>query len=442
LADFDLASGRQLIAGSSTYYVPGQGLSQGSGPALLPERPIATDPYDFGPRLGIAYRLGAKTTIRAGAGVVYALNTGGTVIEPMMSTAPFYVTASLTSSSTTPQLLLSKLFPTAAQTTAGVTQDIALNKRDGSIYQYNFSTQREISPGLLVETGYIGNIAQKQIGTLFVNQPALPANPLSAQPFTAREPYPNLPPTFQQVGNFQYSNYNAFYAKLEQRLRGGVSYIVSYTFSKCIDSASSSGNGQNMYNRRLERALCDTDVPQNFTTSYVWDLPFGHGRKVDIANPILNGFLGGWELSGISAMISGFPLTITTSGDTAEVGTGVQRGNSTGIAPSKLNPRTNGLKGFNTAAYSVPATGSFGNLSRNTQRGFGINNWDMGINKNFAVPSFGEQGRLQIRAEFFNIWNHTQFTTVGTVVNQPATFGIVNAAGNPRILQLAGKLYW
>ena len=100
------------------------------------------------------------------------------------------------------------------------------------------------------------------------------------------------------------------------------------------------------------------------------------------------------------------------------------------------------LKGFNTAAYAVPAIGTFGNLARNTQRGFGINDWDMGINKNFAIPQIGEAGRLQIRAEFFNIWNHTQFNGIGTAVNQPATFGIVNSALPPRVLQLAGKLYF
>ncbi len=442
LADFNLATGQQLIAGSSTYYVPGQGLITGSGPTLLPERPLKTNPNDWGPRIGLAYRLNNKTTVRTGAGIFYTLNTGGTVIEPMMSTAPFYINASLTSSSTTPQLFLSKLFPSASQTTAGVSQNIDLKKRDGFVYQYNFSMQYQFASGLLAEAGYIGNQAQGQIGAEFVNQPMLPANPASPLPFAQREPYPNLVPGFQQVSNFQFSNYNAGYAKLEQRLKAGLSYILSYTFSKCIDSASSSGNGQNMYNRRLERANCDTNVPNNFTGSYVFDLPFGKGRRYKIANPLLDGFLGGWELSGITSMIAGTPLTITTTGDIAEVGTSGQRGNSTGIAPSKLDPRSNGLKGFNTAAYAVPSAGTFGNLARNTQRGFGLNNWDVGINKNFAISRFGEAGRLQVRAEFFNFWNHTQFSGIGTSVNQPSTFGIVNSTLAARILQLAAKLYF
>jgi Carboxypeptidase regulatory-like domain/TonB dependent receptor len=441
LAEFDLGTGRQLLAGSATYFVPGQGLVNGTGAPLLPERPLATDPNDFGPRLGLAYRLDGKTTIRTGAGVFYALNTGGTVIEPMMSAAPYYVTANITSSSTTPQLFLSQLFPSASQTTASVGTNIDLKKRDGYVYQYNLSLQRELGLGMLVEGGYIGNTAQKQIGPVFVNQPTLPTNPASAAPFSARDPYPALPPTFTQVGNLQWSNYNAGYAKIEQRLKGGISYIFSYTYSKCLDSGT--GNpGQNEYNRRIERAICDTDVRNNLTGSYVWDLPLGRGRRMDIRNPLVNGFLGGWELSGITAMIAGMPLNITTSGDLAEVGTGNQRASATGSPVGKLNPRTTGLLGFVTDAYAAPALGSFGNLSRNTQPGFGLNNWDMGINKNFAIPKIGESGRLQVRAEFFNIWNHTQFNGIGTVANQKATFGIVNSTLTPRILQLAAKIYF
>jgi hypothetical protein len=440
MANFDPASGRQLLAGSADYFVPGQGLVKGTGAPLLPERPIRTDANDFGPRIGLAYRIGSKTTIRSGAGIFYALNTGGSVLSPMLSTAPYFVIATLTSSSITPQLQLSNLFPAADAVKSAISTNVDLNKRDGYIYQYNLSVQHELGRSMLLEAGYIGNSAQKQIGNVYINQPTLPADPAHATAFTARQPYPTLSPGFQQVTNYQYTNYNAGYAKLEQRLRNGLSYIGSYTFSKCIDSGNSPG--QNMYNRRLERAICDTDVPHNLTLSFVYDLPFGRGKTFDIPNPLLNGFLGGWELSGIASMISGFPLSITTTGDIANVGTGGQRGNATGVKPSKLDPRTNGLLGFDPSAYAVPAAGTFGNLARNIQRGFGLNNWDVGINKNFAIPRIGEAGRLQIRAEFFNIWNHTQFNGINTSVNQPATFGIVNSTLNPRILQLAGKLYF
>ena len=71
-----------------------------------------------------------------------------------------------------------------------------------------------------------------------------------------------------------------------------------------------------------------------------------------------------------------------------------------------------------------------------------MNNWDVGIHKNFAIPKLGEQSRLQIRAEFFNLMNHTQFAGIGTIQNVPSSFGIVNSTLDPRILQLAAKFYF
>ncbi len=127
LGNFDLATGQQLIAGSPDYYTPSGGLVIGSGAALLPERPVKTDPYDFGPRLGLAYRLGNKTTIRAGAGIFYALASAGTFLGSLAFTPPFYITDSLTSSSTTPQLSLSHLFPSVTTATQAITENVDLN---------------------------------------------------------------------------------------------------------------------------------------------------------------------------------------------------------------------------------------------------------------------------------------------------------------------------
>jgi hypothetical protein len=200
--------------------------------------------------------------------------------------------------------------------------------------------------------------------------------------------------------------------------------------------------GQNMYDRRPERGLASNDVPHNFIFNYVWELPVGRGKRFDIQNSALDAVIGGWQLSGITNFRSGMPMTIGTSGDLARVGTGSQRADATGVKPRKLDPRTNQLVGFDRAAYSAPAIGTFGNLARNTQPGFGLNNWDVGVNKNFQIRYLGEASRLQIRAEWFNFFNHTQFRGIGTTVNVPSSFAIVNSAYDPRILQVAAKLYW
>ncbi len=162
---------------------------------------------------------------------------------------------------------------------------------------------------------------------------------------------------------------------------------------------------------------------------------------MDLNNGVANAVLGGWQLNGIANMRTGANYTIGTVGDIANVATGGQRANTTGAAPSKLDPRTSGLLGLDRSAYVLPARGSFGNLSRNTQPGFGINNWDMSAAKNFGVPFLGEAGRLQLRFEWFNVFNHTQFVNPNATFNTP-TFGLVTSAFDPRILQIAGRLHW
>jgi hypothetical protein len=163
---------------------------------------------------------------------------------------------------------------------------------------------------------------------------------------------------------------------------------------------------------------------------------------VDIRNPILDAFIGGWQLSGITNFRSGNYFTIGVSGDRAQVLAGSQRADGTGVAPSRLDPRTNGLLGLNKAAYATPAMYVFGNLARNTQQGFGVNNWDVGFNKDFMITKISEAARLQLRFEWFNFWNHTQFGNPAATVNIPSTFGLVSSARDPRILQIAGKFYW
>lgn len=438
LANFDLAQNKQLLAGRPDYYVPGVGLFQNTGTVGLGNPPVAPDRNNFGPRLGIAYRLTDKVAIRTGAGIFYAFTGGGAAVNNMLSTPPFFVFANLTSSPTVPQIRMADLFPGPEKSTTGVSSNQDLKQRTGYLYNYNFNIQNQIRPGLILEAGYMGNTGQKQYGSVLVNQPRLPSNPTNPEPYQTRMPYPNLIPGFSQNTNYQWSNYNAGYVRLEQRLWHDLSYTVSYTFSKLMDSGAA---GMNSYNRRPEREPANNNVPHNFIASYVWQLPVGKGKAVNIQNPVLNGVIGGWEMSGITNFISGMNFTIVAANDPANVLAGEERANATGVAIQKLDPRTNNLLGFVTAAYATPARGTFGNLGRNTQRGFGINNWDVSFSKNFQVSKLGEGSRIQIRAEFFNIANHTQFNNPVATVNI-STFGLVNSTRDPRILQIGGKFYW
>ena len=450
LANFDLNTGRSLLTVSPDYYVPGVGLIQGTGAPLLPERPQQIDANNFAPRLGMAYRLSSKTVIRGGGGVFYALNGAGTDLGAIAgATPPYYITASLTSSNTTPQLVMSQLFPSASSTTQGVTSDLNLHNRTGYVTSYDFNVQHQWTPTILVEAGYMGNTGQKQQGTVFVNQPRLPSGPTDTSAYAQRDPYPLWSPTFTQAANYEWTDFNAGYVKFEKRFSRGVSLSLAYTLGKEMDSGAQGGagvggggSGQNMYDRRPDREVAPNDVRHHFIGNYVWQLPFGRGQHFNITNRVLDAIAGGWQVNGITTFQTGMKYTIATSGDIANVATGGQRANATGLPSAKLNPRTNGLLGLNRAAYAIPAKYTFGNAGEDTQPGFGINNWDFSAIKNFPIRRFGEGSRLQVRFEFFNFFNHTQFANPSATITVPATFGIVTATNPPRIGQIAAKLYW
>lgn len=437
LANFDLGTNRQLLAGRNEYYQPGIGLVQ-TNSEVLPERPINTDMNNFMPRIGLAWRATNRTVVRTGFGVFSLLNTGGATLVSMTSTLPFFVQGTVINLPNQTPRLLTDLFPTAAELAGSVGSNNDLKRRDGYMYSYNLNIQQQLRNNLLLEVGYMGNTGHKQVGSILVNQPRLPSNPTSPEAFSLRSPFPLALPSFSQTANYQWSNYNAAFVRLEQRVWKGLSVVGSYTFGKVVDSG---GAGQNMYDRRPERGRADNDIRHNFIAGFVDDLPIGKGRTIDIQNRLLDAVIGGWQFNGIVNMRTGAPFSISTAGDLARVGSGSQRANATGVPSAKLDPRTNGLIGIDRAAYSTPAIGTFGSAARNTQPGFGVNQWDVSLAKNFALTPFGENGKLQLRFEWFNFFNHTQFFNPIATQNA-ATFGRVTAAADPRILQIAGRVEW
>ena len=436
LANFDLGTNRQLLAGTNQYYQPGVGLVT-TNSTVLPERPIMTDKNNIMPRVGFAYRATTKTVVRAGAGVFSLLNTGGATLGSMTSTLPFFVQGTIVNLPNQTPRLLTELFPTAAELAGSVGSNNDLKRRDGYMYSYNLNIQHQLTPSTLLETGYMGNTGHKQVGSILVNQPRLPSNGTNPEPFSVRQPFPLALPGFSQTTNYQWSNYNAGFVRVEQRVWHGLSLMSAYTYGKVVDSG---GAGQNMYDRKPERGLADNDIRHNFIAGVVDELPIGRGRAIDLRNPAADLIFGGWQFNTIVNFRTGAPFSVTTTNDIARVGSGSQRPNSTGVPALKLDPRAT-LIGLNRDAYSTPALGTFGNTARNTQPGYGINQWDVSLSKSFPLHFIGEVSRLQLRFEWFNFFNHTQFLNpIGT--QNAVTFGRVTGALDPRILQIAGRLQW
>ncbi len=228
--------------------------------------------------------------------------------------------------------------------------------------------------------------------------------------------------------------------RVRKRMSNGISIGGAYTFSKSIDNASSIGGGttvvaQNDQDLAAERGLSSFDQRHRFTADYLYEFPFGANRRWFTSGPAAMA-LGGWTWSGSWTIASGMPLTARVLGDFADVSRGTNgtlRAEATG-QPVVLGDPTI-LAWFNTAAFTVPPAGQFGNAGRNTIIGPGTVLFNMALSKTIQMS---ETRGLELRVAANNIFNMPQYTAVDTVVNS-RTFGQVTAVGPMRRLTLSAR---
>jgi hypothetical protein len=241
-----------------------------------------------------------------------------------------------------------------------------------------------------------------------------------------------------------------------ERKANDFTFLAAYTFSKAIDDSSAFGDLVNFADPRLSRGLSSSDVTHNFVASYVWALPFD--RLFKGAPKRLT---QGWQIQGITRFSTGFPILINESDDDTSL-----TGSSATDMPNRignvktLNPRNANSScptDDGTGCFFIPPSdptscapsggafvincdfGTFGTSNRRFFHGPGFNNTDFGILKRTVIK---EQIAFDLRVEFFNIFNHTQFLNPGGNINDTSTFGIVTNARDPRIGQISAKFYW
>jgi hypothetical protein len=201
-----------------------------------------------------------------------------------------------------------------------------------------------------------------------------------------------------------------------------------------MDNASGLQDSTYPFQHSRSIALCTFDVTHNFVFSYDWRLPFEKFVSGDLAKRIV----GGWSLSGITNFATGLPITISENDDNALIGANavpVDVPNySGGPVLADTNPR-HGNAYFKTTSFSNEQLGQFGTSRRRFFHGPGLNNFDMALLKNTKIT---ESKELQLRIEAFNLFNHAQFKNPDGEINS-GSFGIVNAAREPRIMQVALK---
>ena len=243
------------------------------------------------------------------------------------------------------------------------------------------------------------------------------------------------------------SNYEALFVRLERRYGHGVTFLHSYTWSKAITNAPQYRNAggaagsensppQNSYDLRSERGLASFNVAHRWVSTVLYDLPSPKNAG------LLSKILGDIQLSGIFSIQTGFPFTINLAGDTAGIGGG------TGgilIRPNYVLGQNVNLSGsarstnefFNTSAFLLPPAFAFGNVGRNTVIGPGLTNIDAVVAKSIPLR---ESVKLQLRVECFNLANHSNYSLVGRIINDPTTYGKVLSQLDPREFQIGAKL--
>jgi len=420
---------------------------------------IQPDRNNFGPRVGVAYSLNPLTVLRGGYGrsYVHFHRAGGGNVLPI--NGPQVINA-----------VESQLDPTspAFRTTErgypeGFTDPSRFNPllanitymprdfRTSSVDSWFVSVQREIFRNTIVDLAYVANRANGLL--LFANfNQARPNNPGENLSLQARRP-------IQEFADITYawnggkSDYQSFQAKIETRMRGF--YVLNaLTLSRTRDNGSGSlenPNGnfpapQDFNNLDAEWGLSGYHQPYNLTTSVVWDLPIGKERRYySSASTLMDAIVGNWQVAFLSLFAAGDPVTLVynpvaqaqVSGIVADFrGANNYRPNIVGDPYGNRNSVTNY---FNRDAVQIPSVNQpFGNAERNSVRGPNFWQVDMALQKAFRLP-VGQDTRLQIRIETFNLLNKTNFRAPNGNASLPA-FGTITQTFDPRQVQLGVRL--
>jgi hypothetical protein len=225
--------------------------------------------------------------------------------------------------------------------------------------------------------------------------------------------------------------YNGMKVSVQRRFANNFSLLTSYTWSHCLQDAEPIGNRltgnntQNPFNRNSDRGACDFDLRHNFVTSFVYASPKVSNRAMDWA-------LGDWRFSFLVSANSGFPFTPTTGVDASLSGVGLDRPDVVG-SPYVRNTTT--LQWISPAAFRQNAPGAFGNAGYNSLIGPHFVDADANLSRGFRIH---ENHKVDLRFEFFNVLNHTNFNAPVSRFAS-STFGLIQSSGPARIIQLAAK---
>jgi hypothetical protein len=458
--------------------------------------PFDGDYNNIQPRIGIAYALGDKMSLRVGYGIFYSVarhTIKGEVGSAFRSSSDVQFSRD---SDFTRFATMSNPFPEGLTLPPGRDPLAFLGlgfdsydpkSKNPQWQQWNFSIQRQVPGDGVVEVNYAGSKGthlyfgtddvlgnrnkldpvywtlgrdrlNEQVPNPFhgvitdprsiFSEPTVPYNNLLV-PYPQYEPYVGGYTAPPNIGN---SIYHSVQFKYEKRFSRGLSLLTHYTISKLISDSDSPGTDidwlggysglQNWKDLRQERSVATFDVPQRFVSSFDYQLPFGRGRAIghDMSR-LADAFLGGWEISGILTFSSGYPIIPYL--DSPNLWSGSQRPNLIGDPRTSGSPIARLDQYFNVDAFSQPPEDVYGSAPRTlpNYRTFGIRNADISLLKNFTIS---EDKSVQFRLESYNLTNTPTFGRPDEYFGSDS-FGIISdyAPGRgPREIQLGLKFYF
>lgn len=331
------------------------------------------------------------------------------------------------------------------------------NLRPQFTHQWNVFAERLLRESTSVSVGYVGHHADHLVTPVEGNQPLQGTGPPATWlPLQQRRPLFATAPGITNISTTAArgrSNYHALQGSMRQRFNRGLEFLASYTLSRAMTNnlgyygAGGGINGvavvnasgaywQNAYDPDSEYGPAFFDARHNFTLSGSYELPIGRERRFGSSwSPVVDALVGGWSVTGILQLRSGFPVTVIDSrGSSLQATRGNERPNRIGDGQVDDPTLTRWL---DITAFERAALGTFGNAGVGILRAPGYNNVDMALAKRFP---FGGRRSAQVRIEAFNIFNHPSFGPPGRNLADPNTFGtITTTVSAPRTIELVGK---
>ena len=444
---------------------------------------IHPDLNDFAPRLGFAYQLTNRIVWRGGYGVFYQHNNRIGSESLIQINPPFLLDVQLNQSGANTVFQLKNGFPLGAITGSGFdltkvqTRAQDPNQRSSYVEQTSFGPEIQLTNDTVLAATYVGNWGRKMNRLRNYNQAHVTGFdngcPILLYPYANLNSVTNID-TFVGVGkrctstgqhaflefatNDGNADYNSLELSLRRKMSKGLGYSLGYTFSHGLanfgDNLTAGPLPQNAYNYGAEMSNSVLDIRSRFVGNFIWDLPFGEGKRFLSGQNAASRWLGGWQLNGIVTLQTGSPYSVTAPNDGLTGPAHAVYANCVGdpFAGATTDHNSYTTTGFliNPAAFATPAPGTFGTCAPRKFHGPGIQLVDLSLFKQFK---FTERWQLQFRAEFFNAFNHPNFANPNAFVTA-GSFGMVSntiapilgtdsgGPGDPREIQLALKLYF